>query len=119
VKVIETVEKVTPDNDLSLDNLNHLVRKNAHFIIYLVLAILVQSALRRFRIVGFKSILFALGICVLYAITDEIHQIFVSGRGAQVKDVFIDSTGAIVGIVFYAIVKRSLKDRGKGLLGRH
>ena len=36
--------------------------------------------------------------CSLYAISDEVHQLFVPGRGAQVKDVFIDIAGAAVGI---------------------
>ena len=30
--------------------------------------------------------------------SDEFHQLFVPGRGAQVKDVLIDTAGAIVGI---------------------
>jgi VanZ family protein len=37
-------------------------------------------------------------ICVLCAMLDEFHQLFVPGRGAQVKDVIIDTVGAIVGI---------------------
>lgn len=45
-----------------------------------------------------KRIAIALLTCVLYAISDEVHQSFVPGRGAQVKDVLIDSAGAIVGI---------------------
>src|SRR4051794_20898231 len=78
--VVETVKRVTPGTDVSIDRLDHIVRKNAHFFIYLMLAIWVLFALRNSRIVGFKSIIFAMGICILYAISDEVHQIFVPGR---------------------------------------
>ncbi|MGV8147186.1 MAG: VanZ family protein [Alkaliphilus sp.] len=40
-------------------------------------------------------------VCVLYAISDETHQIFVPGRSAQVSDILIDSVGAAVGILIY------------------
>ncbi|MEH7377018.1 VanZ family protein [Neobacillus drentensis] len=113
-KVVETVEKVTPETEFNLESLNHIVRKNAHFFIYLALAIWVQIALRINRVIGIKRPLIVFGICVLFAISDEFHQLFVAGRGAQVKDVFIDSAGAIVGIVIYGIVNRfSLKKRKK------
>ena len=36
--------------------------------------------------------------CLLYAASDEIHQIF-SNRGASVKDVMIDFAGAVTGIL--------------------
>jgi VanZ family protein len=45
----------------------------------------------------------ALLICILYAASDEIHQIFVPGKGAHVKDVFIDSAESIVGILAYMV----------------
>lgn len=76
--IVETVEKVTPDVDIEVGRFNHIVRKNAHFFSYLVLGILVTNGLRSSetkRYIGF-----ALLICVLYAISDEIHQIYVPGR---------------------------------------
>jgi VanZ family protein len=36
--------------------------------------------------------------CLLYAISDEVHQIF-SNRGASAKDVVIDFAGAVTGIL--------------------
>ena len=55
-------------------------------------------------------------VCVLYAISDEVHQLFVPGRGAQVKDVFIDSAGAIVGVGLYLIISRIMKSRSTRLV---
>ncbi len=104
--VIETVEKVAPKSDFDINRFNHIVRKNAHFFAYLVLGVLVLSALRRSGIYSYKSIGVAILICILYAISDEVHQIFVPGRGPQVKDVFIDSSGACVGVLVYLGVSK-------------
>lgn len=110
--IVETVEKVTPEKDFNMDTINHFVRKNAHFFAYLTLGILVLNAIRRSRmngstISGVATLAMAFGICVLYAISDEVHQLFVPGRGGQVKDILIDSSGAIVGIGLYMIIAKT------------
>lgn len=99
--IIETVEKVAPEKDFNPARFNHIVRKNAHFFAYLILGILVVNGLRISGIIGYKGFFLALLICVLYAISDEVHQLFVPGRGGQLRDVIIDSTGALVGILIY------------------
>ncbi len=101
--VVETAEKVAPKYNLDVNNFNHIVRKNAHFFTYLVLGILVSNATKRSGLRGTRAIFFIFTICVFYAISDEIHQAFVPGRGPQVKDVFIDSAGSIAGIGLYLI----------------
>lgn len=105
-KVIETVNKLKPGADLNMETVNHVVRKNAHFFAYLVLAVLTVHALRRGGKLSGLMMLLAQGICVLYASSDEIHQIFVPGRGPQVKDVFIDSSGALLGIAIYYVINQ-------------
>jgi VanZ family protein len=85
---------------------NHVVRKFAHFGIYFVLGLFVMNAFRRSGISGFKGFLFSLVFCILYAISDEIHQVFVPGRGAQFTDVLIDSFGSFVGIGMYSVIKK-------------
>lgn len=97
-KIVKAVEKIAPDVDLDSVSFNHIVRKNAHFFSYLVLGILVMNGLRSSGVSGYRIIVFALGICILYAISDEVHQLFVPGRGGRVTDVFIDSAGAAIGI---------------------
>ena len=100
-RVVAIIERVTSDIDFDVSNFNHIVRKNAHFFAYLILGVLVSNALKSNGINGPKRFLIALLICVLYAISDEVHQLYVSGRAGQVKDVIIDSAGAIVGIGGY------------------
>ncbi len=55
-------------------------------------------------------------ICVLYAIFDEIHQLYVPGRSGEIIEVLIDSVGAGVGIGLQTMYvklqqKKRLKDR--------
>ncbi|MBZ4650931.1 VanZ family protein [Thermosipho sp. (in: thermotogales)] len=88
---------------------NHVVRKFAHFGVYFVLGVLMMNALRTSGVIGFKGFLFSLIFCILYAISDEVHQLFVPGRGAQVTDVMIDSLGSFVGIGMYKVIGKFKK----------
>jgi VanZ family protein len=42
-------------------------------------------------------------LCILYAITDEIHQSFVPGRSPRVMDVGIDALGSLLGLLIAMI----------------
>jgi VanZ family protein len=46
----------------------------------------------------------SLAICIIYAVSDELHQLFVPGRGCQLKDVIIDTAGAVSGTAIYNAV---------------
>lgn len=48
---------------------------------------------------------------MIYAVTDEFHQLFVLGRGAQVKDVLIDLVGATTGITIASLIGMIRKSR--------
>ena len=79
----------------------HLLRKIAHGVMYFVLAVLLINALRRSGMVGYKAYVTAFLFCVFYAVTDEVHQLYVPGRSGELGDVMIDSAGALVGLGFY------------------
>lgn len=81
-----------------------VVRKNAHFSAYLVLALLVHFKLKTLGIRNAKGL--SLLLCVLYAMTDEFHQLFVPGRSAEIRDVFIDSAGASLGLLLTAVYEK-------------
>ena len=55
-----------------------------------------------------KKYLLAFLICVIYAISDEIHQLFVPGRAGQVRDVLIDSAGSLLGIIIVMAFEKLL-----------
>lgn len=98
---IKAMEKVKPNTKFNIVEFDHIVRKNAHFFVYLFLGVFVINAFRRSGVRGYRCVVFALLICILYASSDEIHQVFVPGRSAQVMDVILDSVGASVGILVY------------------
>jgi len=101
--IIDVIEYFNPDASISIAQLNHQIRKAAHFSAYLILGILISTALRKSGVRGFSCLALSLAICIFFAITDEIHQLYVPGRGGQVMDVLIDSAGAAVGIVLTKI----------------
>jgi len=84
--------------------IHRFFRKYAHLFIYLFLGLLIKNALSYSGVHGFKSILIAIFISLLYAVSDEVHQYFIPGRTALVFDVFIDTAGASIGIILYTIV---------------
>lgn len=100
-KMTGIVEKTDPNIDTNIRNFNRIIRKNAHFFAYLVLGILTFNGLKDSKITGGRGFILALIICILYAISDEIHQLFIPGRSGQVMDVAIDGMGSLVGITLY------------------
>jgi len=80
-----------------------IVRKLAHFGVYFVLGVLMMNAQSISGMRDRKAFILSIVFCVLCAVIDEAHQLFVPGRGVQVMDVLIDSAGAIAGIWLYGI----------------
>lgn len=84
-------------------SVHHLVRKTAHFLEYAFLAFLTTCLLlwlkhfSVFRIRPWQVWVFPAALGLLYAISDEVHQIF-SHRGARVTDVLIDFAGTLFGV---------------------
>jgi VanZ family protein len=61
----------------------------------------VINALWRSGVYDYRSILLALLLCILYAISDEVHQIFIPGRSGEIRDVIMDIVGSSVGVLGY------------------
>lgn len=89
---------------------SHFVRKAAHALEYLGLSLLLYNAYAQ----SFQAVQPTLTLltAVLYAAGDEIHQYFVLGRACQMRDVFVDTVGAAVGVlcgtVIYWILKKCI-----------
>ena len=128
---VEIIIKIfIPDyNNLSLlqqqeinDKIGFVIRKTAHFTEFSLLGFFLMLHLITTRhIFGkIKNKTFFL-FCVswflgtFYAVTDEIHQSFVSGRYSSIKDVLIDSSGVLFGItiliIFLPIFIQKLKNK--------
>ena len=98
--IIRNIERFS-SLEIDIDLFHHMIRKNAHFFAYFILSILNLNALKWSGFSGYKCIGMALIISVIYAISDEVHQLYIPGRSGEVKDVFIDTSGALVGILVY------------------
>lgn len=92
--------------------ITNFIRKLAHFTEYTVLGFFLTMHIGELKSklnmkLGF---VWAAIIGALYAVSDELHQSFVPGRGPGVKDVLIDSLGVLAGLALmlaiYALIKR-------------
>ena len=99
-----------------IESLQFIVRKGAHFTIYAILGVLSFITFVTYNAmpIALRSFLSFL-VSVVYSISDEYHQTFVKGRSGEIRDVLIDSAGALLGIilslVIYAI-HNAIKERG-------
>ncbi|MDQ0269161.1 VanZ family protein [Cytobacillus purgationiresistens] len=109
--VVGIAENIIPGADINLDFLEHFIRKNAHFFAYFLLGIFVLNALRKKSGIKVSHAGWALFICTLYAASDEFHQYFIPGRSAEVRDVLLDSSGALTGILLFLLFKRRIRGR--------
>lgn len=107
---IETGSKVQANKNITnlqsakLDELDHIVRKNAHGFLYMTLAVFVSSAIFSFKKKGKDAVIYILFTCLFYAVTDEFHQSFIPGRTSMVSDILVDFSGAIIGLLIFYFV---------------
>ena len=102
VNIINNIFKIE-----NIELLSFIIRKLAHFTEYLILGFLTINMLNKNDIS--KKYLLSILICIIYATSDEIHQIFVPGRACQIRDVLIDSIGSITGVYLYKLISKRKK----------
>lgn len=108
-------------NRLNLDiplihgSLAYTIRKYAHIFLYFILGLftsLVSHSMLSNKSIKHKNFLgfiISIGICFLYACTDEYHQTFIDGRTGKCSDVLVDAVGFIFSITLVTMIKL-LKD---------
>ena len=89
-----------------------IIRKLAHFTLYAIGGILILLHINLYKISDKNKVIISCSIGTAYAITDELHQLFVPGRSGEIRDVFIDSFGIIIGIIIIRLLLKMIK-RGK------
>lgn len=102
--VYEKVFHKDLDNEKIIKKLNYPVRKVAHYSIYFILGILIYNFLLTTNLK--RKELISILICFLYATLDEFHQLFISGRTGQLKDILIDTSGALTAIILLRYIKK-------------
>lgn len=85
-------------------------RKGAHFTAYAVLSIFsFLSVITYLKIsFSFRCVISAV-ICLLYAISDEIHQLYVPGRSGEIRDVLIDFCGSLAALLIMILIAKCTK----------
>ena len=135
--VVKNFEKLPEPKRIEFArNIDHYVRKSAHFTEYMILGFFLMGAFakpsgakkadetpeksgNRIKETGnsMKESGLSLGAGALYAVSDEIHQIFVPGRSCQAFDVLIDSSGVLTGtiimLLFLVLSKKAVRRSGK------
>lgn len=81
---------------------NSEMREIAHFICFACLSGSLFGLLNTFKKIRFPKV-WAFLATVLYAVTDEIHQFFVPGRSCELRDVLIDSSGALAVLLLWTL----------------
>ena len=82
-----------------LTAMTFFVRKTAHFTEFMILGGLLSGVTLTFREGWFFRFLAAFLAGACYAVSDEIHQLFVSDRSMQVFDMLIDAAGVFFGVL--------------------
>lgn len=100
--ILDLIIRILGDNAVT----DFIVRKSAHFLEYVGTCLLLNFAWLFTK--GKKQELLAIGCASLYAITDEVHQIFVDGRSCELRDWGIDTLGAIVGTIIFLIIYKMI-----------
>lgn len=104
LKVSETIinifnkNKSTEEKASMIKSIEPVIRKLAHFSIYMVVGFLLMAFSSTYELSFKKKVVICLIVGFLYATSDEIHQLFVSERSGQVTDVILDTIGVLTGI---------------------
>lgn len=82
-----------------------VIRKLAHFTIYTIAGIWMMAFANTYDNATLKQkIIIVIAIGMLYAISDEFHQMFSDGRTPLIKDVGIDTLGVTFGSIISTII---------------
>lgn len=89
------------EKDKYINKYVKIVRKSAHLFLYFLLGLSIISFIKEFTIISYRSIILTILIVFVYAISDEVHQMFVNGRSGEILDVVIDTIGGVVASFSY------------------
>ncbi len=109
--IVNVISNIT-GNDYSdtlsekIENCVFIVRKSAHFLEYFILGVLIINVLKDYKVLSIKIFILSILFCLLYAIGDEVHQLFIPQREGRVLDVLIDTSGSIIGVSIYCLINK-------------
>jgi VanZ family protein len=108
--VVKDFEKMTLQKKESvMQKFTEIVRTLAHFGIFSVLGFFSANFINTFKCSHLKRNVFAVVFGFAYALSDEIHQIFVPGRAFQISDIVVDTVGAVLGVIVFWLTLTAFK----------
>ena len=96
--LLKLLQKLFGEGALS----DFIVRKAAHFSEFALLRFLFNFSF--YFTYGKPKRIISVALTSLYAVSDEVHQIFVEGRACQALDWVIDTCGAAAGMLAFVII---------------
>jgi len=103
IKIYELLHITSIDVNVFLKKYIGLIRKLAHFSEFFILAILSYINIKDY---SNNPLVYNLIFGLLYAISDEIHQLFIINRHCSIYDVGIDFLGTIISSILIHILCR-------------
>ncbi len=89
------------------ENLQFVIRKTAHFTIYGILGVFAFMSIATYKSIPIAyRLLSPAAVCLIYSISDELHQRLVPGRSGELRDVLIDFCGSLLGISAVFLITR-------------
>lgn len=95
---------------------HYMIRKSAHFTEHMCFGACLLVTLRAYTQEVLKYISNILFIGLLVPVIDEFIQLFIDGRGGEIKDVIIDFSGLLVGIIISFIIVFLIDRKNKSRL---
>jgi len=102
--VTEHVMRLFPSQPVGPGMVDFFVRKAAHFCIFGLEGFLLGLAMMKTLPERWLGGVLALISCAVVAVLNEYHQSFADGRNCQVRDMIIDSSGALLGVLSGALL---------------
>lgn len=96
VQILTDIEDDSEEMQRRVEKYSFPVRKLAHFTEYFILGVIVLNCFASFN-VRKRILLYTSVFCIVVAILDEYHQSFIDGRGGNIVDVLLDSSGSLIG----------------------
>ena len=109
MRVLKFLLRLFPSIPYPVEVLHPILRKLAHFGIFAVEGFLLGMAMMSSLRVRTLGGALAAVCCAAMAALNEYHQSFVDGRSCELRDVGIDTGGALAGILFAALILQLIR----------
>ena len=109
--VLRVVEQISETIGIGTGITEHLIRKTAHFVEYMVLGLLLSQTVRAWGFFASSQLWIVPLAGFFMAAADETIQLFREGRSGQFTDVLLDLAGVIAGLALIRLIGRLRGER--------